>query len=85
MTFIRTTAIAMGAVAAAASLAGCATVPPFTVEERLWFDKATGADITGMPPGLRLQPIGLEYSGPGEYPPPVRGFYRGPPPPPDEP
>ena len=73
VTPIKTIAIAMGAVAAGA-LAGCSTSPlPLSVEESLFFDKATGADITGVPPGLRMQAVG--------YPPPR--IYRGPPP--DEP
>ena len=72
---IRIIVIAMGA-AAAASLAGCGTSPiPFSLEESLHFDKATGADITGRPPGLHMQTFG--------YPPPP-GFYRGPPPAPFE-
>ena len=75
VTLIKTFAIAMGAIAAA-SLAGCAaTAPPLTVEEQLWFAKATGPDITGVPPGLRMHAIG--------YPPPVHRIYRGPPPPPE--
>jgi hypothetical protein len=69
VTPIKTVAIAMGAVAAA-TLAGCSTSPlPLSVEESLYFDKATGADITGVPPGLRMQAVG--------YPPPPR-IYRGP-------
>ena len=28
---------------------------PFSVEEQLWFDKATGPDITRVPPGLRMR------------------------------
>jgi hypothetical protein len=71
VTPIKTIAIAMGAVAAA-SLGGCSTSPlPLSVEESLHFDKATGADITGVLPGLRMQTVG--------YPPPLR-IYRGPPP-----
>jgi hypothetical protein len=66
---IKTIAIVTGAVAAA-SLGGCSTSPlPLSVEESLYFDKATGADITNVPPGLRMQSIG--------YPPPPR-IYRGP-------
>ena len=73
---IKTTAIAAAALAAAASLGGCASAPPFSVEEQLWFDKATGSDLTGVPPGLRMHDaIG--------YPPPVGRVYRLRPP--DEP
>ena len=53
LTAIKTIAIALGAMAAAASLAGCGT-EPLSVEESLYFDKATGADITDVPPGLRI-------------------------------
>ena len=55
MTLIKRIAIAMGAMAAAACLAGCATAPPFSVEEQLWFDKATGYDINQVPPLARIQ------------------------------
>ena len=69
VTPIKTIVIALGAIAAA-SLGGCSTSPlPLSVEESLYFDKATGADITDVPPGLRMQTIG--------YPPPPR-IYRGP-------
>jgi hypothetical protein len=75
VTFIKRIAIAAGALTAAASLTGCALAPPLSVEEALWFDKATGSGILG-PPGLRYhEPIG--YSHPG------RRVYVAPPP--DEP
>ena len=55
MTFIKRLAIAIGALAAAMNLAGCATSPvPVTVEEQLWFDKATGYDINHVSPELRF-------------------------------
>jgi hypothetical protein len=62
----------------AASLAGCATPPltappPFSVEEQLWFDKATGPDLTKAPPGLRYQPP-PGYIYPGALPPPPPGY-----------
>ena len=63
----------MAAAALAAGLAGCATAPPFSFEEQLWFDKATGADITKVPPGLRMHgPLGYRYPGERPYllPPP---------------
>jgi hypothetical protein len=60
-----------GAIAAAAGLAGCATAPqPFSFEESLYFDKATGTDITKVPPGLRLEMLA----------PPPPPYYPGPPP-----
>jgi hypothetical protein len=47
--------IAIVAAVAAASLTACGTGPrPLSVEEHLGFDKATGADITDVPPGLRM-------------------------------
>ena len=60
MTLIKRIAIAMGATAAAASLAGCASAPllgpvPGSVMEQLWFDKATGYDINHVPPLARFQ------------------------------
>ena len=64
--------IAIGAIAVATGLAGCASAPPFSVEEHLFFDKATGSGIVG-PPGLRMQDIG--------YAPPVGRVYRLRPPP----
>jgi hypothetical protein len=76
VTPIRIIAIAV----AAASLAACSTSPmPLSVEESLYFDKATGPDITHVPPGLRMRSF--------DYPPPPHRIYRGPPPPlpPDEP
>ena len=71
VTLIKTIAIAVGAVAAVTSLAGCATAPPFTIEEQLWFDKATGPDITRVPPGLRMrEAIGFPHPVHRGYPPP---------------
>jgi hypothetical protein len=71
------------AIAAAASLAGCASVPPLSLAEQLWFDKATGSDITRLPTGLRMNAV--------DDPPPRQRFYRAPrllppedQPPPDE-
>jgi len=66
LTAIRTIAVALCAIAAASSLAGCATAP-LSVEERLWFDKATGADITNAPPGLRFHEA-AGYPQPGRRP-----------------
>ena len=64
------------AVGLAMSLAGCATAPqPFSVEEQLWFDKATGTDITHVPPGLRME-APPPYVYPGTVPPPPPGYYR---------
>ena len=77
MTRIKSLLIAIGAIAVATGLAGCASAPPFSVEEQLFFDKATGSGILG-PPGLRLQNFG--------YAPPVARVYRlQPPPEADEP
>jgi hypothetical protein len=39
---LRTCLIAGGAFAAAALLGGCSAPRPFSVEEKLWFNKATG-------------------------------------------
>ena len=72
----KTIAIAVGAIAAAASLAGCASAPPLSLDEQLGFDKATGADITNVPPGLRMNA--------GYDPLPPQRFYRAPPPSPPE-
>jgi hypothetical protein len=64
------------AVSLAIGLAGCATAPPpFSVEEHLWFDKATGPDITNVPPGLRME-APPPYVYPGALPPPPPGYYR---------
>ena len=72
VTLIKRIAIAMGAMAVAGSLAGCATgTPPFSFEEQLGFDKATGTDITGVPPGLRFHgPADYAYPGQRAYLPP---------------
>ena len=72
MSRIKNISIAIGAVALATGLAGCASAPPLSVEEHLFFDKATGSGILG-PPGLRAQDFG--------YAPPVGRVYRLPPPP----
>jgi hypothetical protein len=83
VTHSKTIAIAIGAIAAAAGLAGCASAPPLSLAEQLWFDKATGSDITNVPPGLRMNAV--------DDPLPRQRFYRAPPllppedqPPPDE-
>jgi hypothetical protein len=76
VTRIKSISIAIGAVAAAVTLAGCATAPPFSVEEQLFFDKATGSGILGAP-GLRMQEFG--------YAPPVGRVYRLRPPDAEEP
>ena len=60
VTPIQKIAIALLAIAAAASLGGCATAPPLSpipgsVGEQLWFDKATGYDINPVPPLARMQ------------------------------
>ena len=76
MILTRTTAFVIGALAAA-SLAGCASAPPLSLEESLGFDKATGGDITGQPPGLRVfPPPGYHYPGDLPYlpPPPPPGY-----------
>jgi hypothetical protein len=52
--FIRRIAIVIAAISATVGLAGCATVPG-SVEEQLWFDKATGYDINHVPPEARFQ------------------------------
>jgi hypothetical protein len=71
VTRIKSISIAISVIAVAAGLAGCASAPPFSVEERLFFDKATGSGIIG-PPGLRMRDLG--------YAPPVGRVYRlGPP------
>jgi hypothetical protein len=67
--------------AAAASLAGCGTAPrPFSIEEKIWFDKATGCDILPCPESfpeyMHLAPPGRHGYPPSFAPdPPVR--YRG--------
>jgi hypothetical protein len=59
------------ALIAAATLGGCATSPvPVSVEEQLWFDKATGPDINKVSPELRFHGmIGYPRT---DHP----GFYR---------
>lgn len=69
-------AIAIAVIAGAACLAGCGTVPG-TVEEQLWFDKATGYDINTVPPEAR-------FGGLRGYPRTDYRFYRPPPPGPVE-
>jgi hypothetical protein len=76
VTRIKSISIAIGVIAVAAGLAGCASAPPFSVEEQLFFDKATGSGILG-PPGLRMQEFG--------YAPPVGRVYRLRPPEAEEP
>jgi hypothetical protein len=67
---IKRIAIAMGVMAVAVSLAGCAT-GSFSLEEQVGFDKATGGDITGVPPGLRFYgPADYVYPGQRAYLPP---------------
>jgi hypothetical protein len=74
VTFQKNLAIAIVTITAAAGLAGCATSPvPVTVEEQLWFDKATGYDINHVSPELR-------FEGLVGYP---RTDFRGYAPPPD--
>ena len=63
VTLIKRFTIAFAAIAAAASLAGCATSPrPFSLEEKIWFDNATGYDILPVRPEPRYLPPGY-----GEY------------------
>lgn len=62
VTSINTVLLSIGVLALAMSLAGCATgTRPLTIEEQLYFDKATGGDITREPPGLRLHPVHPVY------------------------
>ena len=72
MTLIKRIAIAIGVMAVAVSLAGCAIgARPFSLEEQVGFDKATGGDITGVPPGLRFYgPAYYVYPGQRAYLPP---------------
>jgi len=72
VTLIKSISITISAIALAAGLAGCASAPPLSVEENLFFDKATGSGILG-PPGLRAHDFG--------YGPPVGRVYRLAPPP----
>ena len=68
---IRRIAIATATLAAAACLAGCAGPRPFSVEEKLWFDRAVGYDI------LPVYPVPL-YPPPDLGPPPYAPLsYRG--------
>jgi hypothetical protein len=63
-------AIAIAALAAAVSLAGCATWPaPGSPEEQIWFDKAVGYEIHKVPPSARID-------GAIGYPHIDGGFYR---------
>jgi hypothetical protein len=72
VTFTKRIAIAMGVMAVVISLAGCATgTRPFSLEEQVGFDKATGGDFTGVPPGLRFHlPPDYVYPGQRAYLPP---------------
>jgi hypothetical protein len=66
VTLVKKIATAMGAMTVVVSLAGCATgTRPLSFEEQLGFDKATGADITGVPPGLRFH-APADYMYPGQ-------------------
>jgi hypothetical protein len=62
-------AIAIVALAAAASLAGCATPVSPIAEEQIWFDKAVGYEIHKIPPAARID-------GLVGYPRTDGGFYR---------
>lgn len=42
------------AISVAACLAGCASAPPGSVEEQLWFDKPIGGDINDVSPAARI-------------------------------
>jgi hypothetical protein len=64
---IRKSVFAMGVIVAASGLSACASAPPLSVEENLWFDKATGADITNAPPGLRYHQPDYVYPGDRGY------------------
>jgi hypothetical protein len=64
-TFIKRLAIAAASMAAAACLTGCATPQPFSVEEKIWFDKAVGHDIIQVQPSLPYPPS--EYALPPQY------------------
>jgi hypothetical protein len=67
MRLIRKTVHALGVIAAVSALSACAAAPPLSVEEHLWFDKATGGDITNAPPGLRYQQPAYVYPGDRGY------------------
>ena len=63
-------AIAIVMLAAAASLAGCATAPVSAIaEEQIWFDRAVGYEIHKVPPSARID-------GAIGYPRTDGGFYR---------
>ena len=87
-TVIKRISIAATAFAAAASLAGCAGPKPFSIEERIWFDRAVGYDIQPYSEpfsGLPYQPY---YRSPPYAPPPYVPPHHAPPPdepPPDDP
>jgi hypothetical protein len=49
--------IALAAIAVAASLAGCASAPPGSIDEQIYFDKATGPDVYQDVSQLRLNGI----------------------------
>ena len=64
--------IAIVAIAAAASLAGCGTSPrPFSIEEKIWFDKAQGGEHEFAP----VYPMHHYYSPPEFDSPPYRPIY----------
>jgi hypothetical protein len=73
---IRRLSIAMIGIAAAASLAACGTAPrPFSIEEKIWFDKATAHEDHFVGGTLFYHPPGYDpYAPPGHdgrwYPPP---------------
>jgi hypothetical protein len=62
-------AIAIAALAAAATLAGCATPVSPIAEEQIWFDRAVGYEIHKIPPHARID----GFVG---YPRTDGGFYR---------
>jgi hypothetical protein len=67
----RTCLIAGGALTTAVLLSGCSAPRPFSVEEKLWFNKATGVY---QPPG----PMAFGYQGPSFFDPDPRPM-RAPP------
>jgi hypothetical protein len=76
---IKGIAVALAALAAAASLGGCAGQAfgpvPASVEEQLWFDRATGYDIVHVSPELRMRgAIGYPRTDGCCFDPPPPGF-----------
>jgi hypothetical protein len=68
-TLIKRLAIAIVTIVAAASLAGCGTSPrPFSLEEKIWFDKAKGGEHEFVP----VYPMHHYYSPPDYDPAPYR-------------